>query len=99
MGSSAVLNQVQDSDLVVLSKFGKLEAMRQGLFPVFEAAIANGRPLLTTVSGKHRDTWQAFAPDAISIEADEAVLTQWWRERLKARHGAGDRCPRKSDSQ
>src|SRR3546814_859793 len=68
---ASVIDQIASADLVVLSKFGKLEAMRQGLFPAFEAAIAAGRPLMTTVSGKHRDAWEAFAPDATYLEADQ----------------------------
>src|SRR3546814_15714093 len=56
---SSVLDQVQSSDLVVLSKFGKLEAMHKGLFPAFEAAIASGKPVMTTVSSKHREIGRA----------------------------------------
>src|SRR5690606_20016872 len=37
---AAVLPRIAASDLVVLSKFGKLEAMGQGLFAAFEAARA-----------------------------------------------------------
>ena len=76
---AAVLNHVSTSDFVVLSKFGKLEAMRRGLAAAFEAAIAAGKPVLTTVSDKHRDAWQALAPDAILLAADEAVIQAWWR--------------------
>ncbi|HEX7006001.1 MAG TPA: DUF2478 domain-containing protein [Alphaproteobacteria bacterium] len=78
---SALLDQVPDGDLVVLSKFGKLEAAGQGLFPAFEAAAAAGKPVLTSVSSKHRDAWRAFAPDADFIQADEAALTEWWRTK------------------
>ena len=77
---ASVIDQIADCDLVVLSKFGKLEAMRQGLFPVFEAAIAAGKPLLTTVSVKHREAWAAFAPDAIWLEADRSALFDWWAQ-------------------
>ena len=74
---ATVIDQIAGSDVVVLSKFGKLEAMRQGLFPAFKAAIAAGRPIVTTVSAKHRDAWNAFAPDATYIDTDEAALTAW----------------------
>lgn len=74
----AVRDQVAASDLVVLSKFGKLEAMRQGLAPIFEAALAAGKPILTTVSEKHRDAWRALAPDAVSLAADDAAVQNWW---------------------
>ncbi len=85
---ASVLGQVQGSDLVVLSKFGKLEAMHEGLFPAFEAAIAAGKPVLTTVSSKHREVWQAFAPDPVLIDADQAALTEWWRAGVKATAGS-----------
>ena len=76
---AAVINDVLASDLVVLSKFGKLEAMRRGLATAFEAAIAAGKPVLTTVSDRHRDAWQVFAPDAILVPAGEAAIQIWWR--------------------
>lgn len=73
---ASVMGQIDDCDLVVLSKFGKLEAMRQGLFPAFEAAIVNGRPIVTTVSPKHREAWQAFAPNSAYVDADQPALKQ-----------------------
>lgn len=75
---ASVIDQIASSDLVVLSKFGKLEAMRKGLFPAFAAAIAAGRPVVTTVSGKHRDAWEAFAPDATYLAASRPALSDWW---------------------
>src|SRR5262245_10950641 len=68
---AAVIHDVLASDLVVLSKFGKLEAMQRGLASAFEAAIAAGKPVLTSVSNKHRDAWLAFAPDALLLPANE----------------------------
>lgn len=75
---AAVLDQLPTSDLVVLSKFGKLEAARGGLAAAFEAAIAAGKPLLTTVSAKHREAWEAVAPGAIPL-TDEPAIQAWWR--------------------
>jgi nucleoside-triphosphatase THEP1 len=73
-----VLGQVATCDLVVLNKFGKLEAIGQGLAPAFNAAIAAGKPLLTTISENHIDAWLAFAPGAIALAADKAMLQRWW---------------------
>lgn len=70
--------QIAISDLVVLSKFGKLEAAGGGLAPTFRAALAAGKPLLTTVSEKHLDAWRAFAPGAVLLEG-AAALAAWWR--------------------
>lgn len=72
-----VLNQIAGSDVVVLSKFGKLEAMRLGLFLAFEAAITAGRPVITTVSAKHLEAWKAFAPKASYIDANGTALAEW----------------------
>lgn len=72
-------NQIAASDLVVLSKFGKLEAMHGGLAGAFAAALAAGKPLLTTVSDKHRDAWRALAPTAFDLAADAAALDARWR--------------------
>lgn len=75
---AAVLSQIPDSDVVVLSKFGKLEATGGGLAPAFAAAMAGGKPVLTTVSDLHQDAWRRLAPDAIRLPADGAAIRDWW---------------------
>lgn len=77
--SSGLLDQLQNSDVIVLSKFGKLEAMHQGLAAAFDAAIAAGKPILTTVSEKQRDAWRAYAPQAATLPPDAAALQAWWQ--------------------
>lgn len=76
---TGLLAQIEGADLVVLSKFGKLEAMHGGLRPAFAATVAAGKPLLTTVSFKHFDAWKAFAPSALWVEADDGSIQRWWR--------------------
>lgn len=76
---AALLPQFDSCDLVVLSKFGKLESMGRGLFPAFEAARAAGLPVLTTVSAKHEDAWRSFAPGAAALPANAEALQGWWR--------------------
>jgi len=76
---AALLPQLDNCDLVVLSKFGKLESMGGGLFPAFAAARAAGLPDLTTVSAKHENAWRAFAPDAVTLPANAEALQGWWR--------------------
>jgi len=44
-------------DLVVLSKFGKLEAARGGLAGAFAAAFAAHVPVLTSVGAPFRTAW------------------------------------------
>lgn len=74
-----LLGQIPLADVVVLSKFGKLEAAHGGLWPVFQAAITAGKPLLTTVSPKHNEAWNIVAPAATWLAGDQRSIAQWWR--------------------
>lgn len=74
-----VLSQIPEADIVIFSKFGKLEAMQKGLWPAFSAAISAGKPILTTVSARHIDAWKSFAPGATWLEGDQAAIDAWWR--------------------
>lgn len=73
----AILNQIPEADLVVLSKFGKLEAGGEGLAAAFKTAIAAGKPILTTVSEKHIGAWRDFAPGAARLPADRQSIAAW----------------------
>jgi nucleoside-triphosphatase THEP1 len=75
---AGLLGQIGSADAVVISKFGKMEAMRQGLWATFEAALAAGKPLLTTVSSRHVEAWMRFAPHAVWLDADAAPIDRWW---------------------
>lgn len=94
---AGLLDQIVSADVVVLSKFGKLEAMGQGLRPAFTAAVAEGKPLLTTVSARHLEAWLAFAPAPVWLEPDGVSIERWWqavklgihhREQAEAARGA-----------
>ncbi len=76
---SGLLAQIPAAEVVVFSKFGKLEAMGEGLAPAFKAAFAAGKPVLTTVSAKHRDAWRAFAPETTFLSADDVTIMMWWQ--------------------
>jgi len=67
-------------DLVVLSKFAKLEAeSRSGLLAAFADAIAAGLPIVTAVSPRFIARWDAFAaPLYACLPADAAALDAWW---------------------
>jgi nucleoside-triphosphatase THEP1 len=75
---AAVLHRIATSDLVVFNKFGKLEATRQGLWQAIEAALAAGKPSLLALSEKHAEAFRAFAPDAVYLAPDRAILDCWW---------------------
>lgn len=74
----ALLGQIEASDVVVLSKFGKLEGLGGGLRPAFEAAAAAGKPILTTVSEKHRDEWAEFTGGTTMVPDNLAAIHNWW---------------------
>jgi len=67
-------------DLVVLSKFGKLEAeSRSGLLPAFADAIEAGIPVLTSVAPKFQTRWAEFAaPYFAVLPPDLPAIEAWW---------------------
>ena len=70
-------------DLVILSKFGKMEAVGgSGLVPAFVTAIEAGVPVLTSVAPKWKNAWEAFAsPLFVILPAEEEAVERWWRSR------------------
>jgi nucleoside-triphosphatase THEP1 len=75
----ALLTQIPDCDILILSKFGKMEAERRGLWTAFEAAIWAGKPLLTTLSPKQRTAWDTLVPTATWLTPDLASVDRWRR--------------------
>lgn len=73
-------------DLVVLSKFGKLEAESgSGLFAAFVAALEAGVPILTAVSPRNQPRWDAFAaPFYETIGASLGEIADWWAAQSAA---------------
>ena len=72
-------------DFVILSKFGKLEATRGGLYDAFQIAAASRTPLLTAVSPAMAAAWDAFAGPLsqflpVEIEAVESWARRWLAE-------------------
>jgi nucleoside-triphosphatase THEP1 len=77
------------ADLVVLSKFGKLEAGNGGLRDAFAAAMAAETPALTTLKPAMRDEWANFAGplfDELPPQLD--ALENWWRGLARKRSAA-----------
>jgi hypothetical protein len=73
-------------DLVLLSKFGKLEAETGGgLLAAFVAAIEADVPVLTAVSPYNMDRWDTFAaPFYEVIGASQAEIAAWWAAQRPA---------------
>ena len=81
----AVLGDVAAGcDLLVLSKFGKLEAERSGLAAAFAAGVEAQVPILTSVAPKFDAEWQAFASPLFEILPPQmTALEDWWRRQTE----------------
>jgi len=81
MAANAVQHDIAAGcDLVLLSKFGKLEAAGGGLRSAFAAALVAGIPVLTSVAPPFTAAWQSFAaPFCIVVPADAGRIDAWWQ--------------------
>ncbi|GJE27387.1 DUF2478 domain-containing protein [Methylobacterium organophilum] len=70
-------------DLVVLSKFGKLEAARSGLVAAFAAAIAAERPILTAVAPIFAEAWRLFSDPLSAVAGPSEAAIEAWRAALE----------------
>jgi len=76
----------EGADLVVLSKFGKLEAARSGLADAFRAAIEADLPILTVVSPAAAEEWELFAAPLFQfLDASLEALEGWWAQQAPQR--------------
>ena len=76
----------EGADLVVLSKFGKLEAARSGLADAFRAAIEVDIPVLTVVSPAAAEEWENFAAPLFQfVDASCEALEIWWARQVPQR--------------
>lgn len=84
--AAAVLgNMAEGCDVVVLSKFGKLEAGGAGLFQAFRAAIASHIPLLTSVSPAFEEPWRRIAgPSFVILPAEPDAIDAWRQTAMTA---------------
>ena len=66
------------ADVVILSKFGKREALGSGLIDAFGAAFAAGVPIMTSVSPAMMSEWRHFVGEfSECVTADAARLDSW----------------------
>ncbi len=80
LAGEAVLRDIAAGcDLVLLNRFAKLEAERQGLMSAF-AAVEAGVPLLTSVSPAFQGAWERFAaPLFVMLPPEPETIDGWWR--------------------
>jgi nucleoside-triphosphatase THEP1 len=88
--ASAVLRQAlaQGVDLLVINRFGAVEATGRGFAAEFAAAVEAGVPVLTAVAERHVADWERFTGGAhATLPPDKAALAQWCaqqRRRVRA---------------
>ncbi len=73
------------TDVVILSKFGKQEAMGRGLADAFGSAIAAGLPIITAVSPAMMDEWRNFAGVFAECVPVDVARSGGWIEAWSAR--------------
>jgi uncharacterized protein DUF2478 len=65
-------------DLLVLNKFGKVEAEGGGLVDPIAAAIDRGIPVIIGVPARNLAAWRTFAGDlAVEFAADFGAIAKW----------------------
>lgn len=88
--ASRVLRAALDQpvDLLVVNKFGKVEAEGGGFVGEIAAAVAAGIPVVTTVHEKHLTRWRQFTGDlATQLPPNLTSLTRWWAGATTAAGG------------
>src|SRR5215472_6966973 len=75
-------------DLVLLNKFGKLEAAGGGLASAFRAAITAGLPLLTSVSPAHDEAWRQFVDQEYAVLPADPAAIDLWRHAVRRKSDA-----------
>ncbi|MDO8605224.1 MAG: DUF2478 domain-containing protein [Phaeospirillum sp.] len=68
-----------DTDLIVINKFGQLESQGEGLADEMLAIMSQGIPLITTVEPPSLDRWREFTGGlAGEIPPNCGGLMRWW---------------------
>lgn len=84
--ASAVLRDAlaQAPDLVIVNRFGQLEADGGGFRAELLELMAAGVPLLTSVSPRHLEAWQRFTGGAATLPAERQAIDAWLGQVLAA---------------
>lgn len=85
--ASAVLRQAlaDGVQLVLINRFGQVEALGGGFAHEFAACLESGVPVLTAVAARHAAEWQRFTGGAHTpLADDEAAVYAWCVQQLQA---------------
>lgn len=67
--------------LLIVNKFGKIEADGGGMRGAIAEAVDLGIPVLVGVPARNLDRWRAFAgPLAVELPVDDAAVVRWLAE-------------------
>lgn len=82
----------EEPRLLVVNKFGKIEADGGGLRGAIAEAVGLGIPVLVGVPARNLDRWRAFAgPLAVELPAEPSAIANWLETQgLPATQGARD---------
>lgn len=86
--ASAVLRRAIDArpDVVLVNKFGALEASGEGLRAEMTQVVAAGLPLLTTVNAEQLQAWRDYAGgEGSELPMDADAVVAWIEGRVRAR--------------
>jgi hypothetical protein len=76
-------------DLILINRFGRLEAEGKGLRAEIGAAAASGIPVLVGVSLRYLEAWRAFTSGLdVELACTSAALEDWWHRLEQARISA-----------
>lgn len=82
--AEAVLSSLRSEEprLLVINKFGKIEADGGGLRQAVAEAVDLCIPVLVGVPARNLDRWRAFAgPLAVELPVDDAAVARWLAEQ------------------
>jgi len=74
----------QKPDLLIVSRFGRVEAEGGGFLAEIGEAAAAGQPTLVGVARKREADWRAYAGDFAQTLPCDAAAVLSWRDRLCA---------------
>jgi hypothetical protein len=80
--------QADEPRLLVVNKFGKIEADGGGLREAIADAVALGIPVLVGVPVRNLDSWRAFTADLATELAPEATEIERWLDSHRLRAAA-----------
>ena len=73
------------ADLLIVNKFGKLEAEGRGFRALIAEALCRNVPVLVVVNGLNRDAFEAFVDGgSIDLPADPHALDRWFAALRRA---------------